>query len=287
MTISASTTQRSRQLLPHRGHDLGEVAGHRALVAAAELDLVAVAEHDAAEAVPLRLVEEAGPSGTSFTDLASIGATGGITGRSIGSFCLSGHRVPGEQRAVLLQQRRSARAGPAGARARPRSGRRRDRRACGDRVRQSSSTRPSPTSAGEQARAALAEDRAAPVQPRHRRSSRSSTTMTSAHRSSSARRSAGESGPATTTVRTGGRTNRLELRSSSRRRETTANVRPLVPARRPAGGPGAPGRELGVAVALVADRAGGHQHRRRPGRAAAGTPACRRGRQPAGGARPA
>jgi hypothetical protein len=40
-------------------HDLGEVAGHRPLVAAGELDLVAVAEHDAAEAVPLGLVQEA------------------------------------------------------------------------------------------------------------------------------------------------------------------------------------------------------------------------------------
>jgi hypothetical protein len=52
-----------RQLLLHRGHDLGEVAGHRPLVAAAQLDLVAVAEDDAAEAVPLRLVEEAGAGG--------------------------------------------------------------------------------------------------------------------------------------------------------------------------------------------------------------------------------
>ena len=40
--------------------DLGEVAGHRALVAAAQLDLVAVAEDDRAEAVPLRLVDHAG-----------------------------------------------------------------------------------------------------------------------------------------------------------------------------------------------------------------------------------
>ena len=46
------------QVRLHRGDDLGEVAGQRPLVAAAELDLVAVAEDDAAEAVPLRLVEQ-------------------------------------------------------------------------------------------------------------------------------------------------------------------------------------------------------------------------------------
>jgi hypothetical protein len=56
MTISPSTT--------HRGGSCGapprrprEVARQRPLVAAAELDLVAVLEDDAAEAVPLRLVQ--------------------------------------------------------------------------------------------------------------------------------------------------------------------------------------------------------------------------------------
>ena len=43
----------------HRGDHLGEVAREWTFVATAELDLVAVAEHDAAEAVPLRLVEPA------------------------------------------------------------------------------------------------------------------------------------------------------------------------------------------------------------------------------------
>ena len=43
-----------------RRDQLGEVAGHRPLVAAAELDLVAVAEADRPEAVPLRLVGRAG-----------------------------------------------------------------------------------------------------------------------------------------------------------------------------------------------------------------------------------
>ena len=41
----------------HGGNDLWEVSSHRPLVAAAELDLVAVAEHDRAEAVPLGLDE--------------------------------------------------------------------------------------------------------------------------------------------------------------------------------------------------------------------------------------
>ena len=49
-----------RQVAPDGLDHLGEVARHRPLLAAADLDLVAVAEHDRAEAVPLRLVELAG-----------------------------------------------------------------------------------------------------------------------------------------------------------------------------------------------------------------------------------
>ena len=47
------------QLLPDRRDDLGEVAGQRLGVAAGQLDLVAVAEDDAAEAVPLGLEAQA------------------------------------------------------------------------------------------------------------------------------------------------------------------------------------------------------------------------------------
>ena len=49
-----------RQLGSDRRDQFGEVAGHRPLVAAAQLDLVAVAEADRPEAVPLRLVGGAG-----------------------------------------------------------------------------------------------------------------------------------------------------------------------------------------------------------------------------------
>ena len=58
-TISPSTTQRCGQRGPQRVEQLGEVAGERPLVAAGQLDVVAVAEHDAAEAVPLRLEQPA------------------------------------------------------------------------------------------------------------------------------------------------------------------------------------------------------------------------------------
>ena len=44
------------QLVPDRVDELWEVAGERALVAGAEVHLVAAAEHDAPEPVPLRLV---------------------------------------------------------------------------------------------------------------------------------------------------------------------------------------------------------------------------------------
>ena len=62
-TISPSITARSREVGQHRVDHLREVAGHRALVAAADLHLVAVPEDDRAEAVPLRLVELAGGDG--------------------------------------------------------------------------------------------------------------------------------------------------------------------------------------------------------------------------------
>ncbi len=52
-----------REVGQHGLHQLREVAGHRALVAAADLHLGAVPEDDRAEAVPLRLVELAGGDG--------------------------------------------------------------------------------------------------------------------------------------------------------------------------------------------------------------------------------
>ena len=74
MTISPSSTHRSGSAASSGSTQLGEVAGQRLLVAAAELDVVAVAEHDAAEAVPLRLVEQTSPVvGRSRASLASIG----------------------------------------------------------------------------------------------------------------------------------------------------------------------------------------------------------------------
>ena len=57
-TISPSTTHGSGSCARSALDELGEVAGQRPLVAAAQLHLVAVAEDDAAEAVPLRLEDE-------------------------------------------------------------------------------------------------------------------------------------------------------------------------------------------------------------------------------------
>ena len=47
-----------RELRADRLDQLGEVPRERLLVPAPDLDVVAVAEHDGAKAVPLRLVEE-------------------------------------------------------------------------------------------------------------------------------------------------------------------------------------------------------------------------------------
>ena len=61
--------------------ELREVAGQRLLVAAAELDVVAVAEHDAAEAVPLRLVAPRRRRSASRARASPASATtGGLTG---------------------------------------------------------------------------------------------------------------------------------------------------------------------------------------------------------------
>ena len=61
----------------------GKVAIERLLVAALNQDLVAVAKDQRAKAVPLRFEDPGPPAGSSPTRLASIGKTGGLTGRSI------------------------------------------------------------------------------------------------------------------------------------------------------------------------------------------------------------
>ena len=53
LAVEGERTLRERE---QRLDDLREVAGERALVAAAQVDLAAVAKDEAAEAVPLRLV---------------------------------------------------------------------------------------------------------------------------------------------------------------------------------------------------------------------------------------
>ena len=66
------------QLREQRLAQLGEVAQQRLLVAALEIELVAVAEHDATEPVPLRLVRRGRPRcGMSRVSFASIGSNGG------------------------------------------------------------------------------------------------------------------------------------------------------------------------------------------------------------------
>ena len=53
------------QLFEQRLAQLGEVAQQRLLVARLQIEVVAVAEHDAAEAVPLRLVRARRPPAAS------------------------------------------------------------------------------------------------------------------------------------------------------------------------------------------------------------------------------
>jgi hypothetical protein len=68
------------ELAQERLAQLRKVAVERLLVAALDVDLVAIAKDQRAEAVPLRLEEPAFALGSASTRLASMGRTGGPTG---------------------------------------------------------------------------------------------------------------------------------------------------------------------------------------------------------------
>ena len=122
-TSSPSTTQRSGSAARSGVEHLREVAGQGPVVAAAELDLVAVAEHDAAEAVPLRLVEQPGVARHLVDRLGQHGPDGRHHGQAHPGEGQPPARVP----SVVVRNR-----GPAAARPRPgldQSGRDVDRRA--------------------------------------------------------------------------------------------------------------------------------------------------------------
>ena len=72
---------------PHGLEQLGEVACERSFVAAAEHDLVAVAEDDAPESVPFGLVDQVHQREfvEAVTALANIGLTGGYHGELHGA----------------------------------------------------------------------------------------------------------------------------------------------------------------------------------------------------------
>ena len=70
-----------RQLGANGLEQVREVAVEWLCVAALDKDFVAVAEDEGAEAVPLGLEDPFTFSGNSFTRLASIGNTGGLTAR--------------------------------------------------------------------------------------------------------------------------------------------------------------------------------------------------------------
>ena len=83
ITISPSSTQRTGNCERSGSSSSGKVAVERFLVAALDQDLVAVAKHQRAKSIPLRLEDPVPPRGNSPTRLASIGKTGGFTGRCI------------------------------------------------------------------------------------------------------------------------------------------------------------------------------------------------------------
>ena len=102
-TSSPSSTHRGGQLRRERLEQLGEVAVERIFVAALDEDLVAVAEHESAEAVPLGLEDPPfARRGGRRRAWRAWAATGGLTGRCTppsyrGSMprCCPDRRIPG------------------------------------------------------------------------------------------------------------------------------------------------------------------------------------------------
>ena len=85
MTISPSRTKRAFRAA-HRAErrlELREVAVERLQVAGLDVELVAVAEDDGAEPVPLRLVDPARAVGEAGVGFASIGSMGGSKGNAM------------------------------------------------------------------------------------------------------------------------------------------------------------------------------------------------------------
>ena len=76
-----------RQLREQVLDQFGEIAVQRLLVAALDQHFVVVAEDQRAESVPLRLEDPASPSGSESTRLASMGSSGGLTGRYDNQSC--------------------------------------------------------------------------------------------------------------------------------------------------------------------------------------------------------
>ena len=80
-TISPSRTNASASSCEHRLHQVRKVTGERPAGFRLQLDLFAFPEHQAAEAVPFRLILPALTDGNLVTDTASIGGNGGCNGR--------------------------------------------------------------------------------------------------------------------------------------------------------------------------------------------------------------
>ena len=119
ITISPSTTQRSGRPARSSGLELGEVAVERLQVAALDVELVAVAEHDARGSRPTSArTASRRPAGSSVASFASIGSIGG----SIGKLAAPAIRPPASRAAMRPSAER-----PAGVEAGARARRRRSR----------------------------------------------------------------------------------------------------------------------------------------------------------------
>ncbi len=85
-----------RQLLQKLFAQLGKVPVERPQIAALDVDLVASAEHDRTETVPLRLEQKVPVAGSSVVSFASIGSTGGAMrkGRTDGHIPIVARQAP-------------------------------------------------------------------------------------------------------------------------------------------------------------------------------------------------
>ncbi len=80
-----------RKLRLQHFDELGEITIERLLIAALDEDVVAITEYQRTKSIPLGSKIQSSPGGSSSMRFASIGLTGGFTGRFMSASCRCRH----------------------------------------------------------------------------------------------------------------------------------------------------------------------------------------------------